>query len=65
MAQATQLTVNPAEEMIRVGPLGIRFLVTGENSNGSVAVFELRVLEGDRLPRQHTATTRMRKPSTS
>jgi quercetin dioxygenase-like cupin family protein len=50
MVQATQLTVNPAEEMIRVGPLGIRFLVTGENPNGSVAVFELRVPAGEAIP---------------
>jgi hypothetical protein len=28
--QAIGLTVNPAEEAIRLGPLGVRFLVTGE-----------------------------------
>jgi quercetin dioxygenase-like cupin family protein len=50
MAQATHLTVNPAEELIGVGPLGIRFLVTGDNSNGSAGVFELRVPAGEPIP---------------
>jgi quercetin dioxygenase-like cupin family protein len=36
-------TVNPAEEIIRIGPLTIRFLLTGENTNGSVSVFEVTV----------------------
>jgi hypothetical protein len=35
--------VNPSEETIKIGPLGIRFLVTGEDSQGSVSVFEIRV----------------------
>ena len=50
MAQATQLTVNPAEEVIPVGPLRVRFLVTGEHANGSLAVFELRVPSGEPIP---------------
>ena len=37
------LGVNPADEIIRIGPLSVRFLVTGENSSGSVAAFELVV----------------------
>jgi quercetin dioxygenase-like cupin family protein len=42
--------VNPSEEAIRIGSLGIRFLLTGDDSNGSVSVFELRVPAGHKLP---------------
>jgi hypothetical protein len=28
------LHVNPSDETIRLGPLAVRFLITGENSNG-------------------------------
>jgi quercetin dioxygenase-like cupin family protein len=35
--------INPSDETIRIGPLVIRFLITGQNSAGSVAVFELAV----------------------
>lgn len=40
---ATQAAVNPSEEAIRIGPLGIRFLLSGEDTNGSVSVFEVTV----------------------
>ncbi len=43
------LGVNPAEESIRVGPLSVRFLVTGESSSGTVAVFEVVVPAAQRL----------------
>ena len=33
------LHVNPSDETIRLGPLAVRFLITGENSGGSVAAF--------------------------
>ena len=33
------IRVNPSQETITIGPLGIRFLLTGEDSNGSVSVF--------------------------
>ena len=42
--------VNPSEETIQIGPLGIRFLLTRDDSNGSVSVFELRVPAGQKLP---------------
>jgi quercetin dioxygenase-like cupin family protein len=48
-SQASDLRVNPSDETIRLGPLGVRFLVTGESANGSVAVFELEVPSGQRL----------------
>jgi hypothetical protein len=41
--------VNPSEETIKIGPLGIRFLVTGEDSHGSASVFEVRVPVGQKL----------------
>ena len=41
--------VNPSDETIRVGPLTVRFLVTGENSNNSIAGFELTVPASQRL----------------
>ena len=37
--QVFDLHTNPADETIRLGPLTVRFLITGENSNGSVAAF--------------------------
>jgi quercetin dioxygenase-like cupin family protein len=51
MAQQTiKQQVNPSDETIRLGPLEVRFLVTGENSGGSVAVFELVVKGMKGLP---------------
>jgi quercetin dioxygenase-like cupin family protein len=47
--QTLDLQVDPAEETIRLGPLVVRFLVTGEQANDSVAVFELMVPSGQRL----------------
>lgn len=43
------LQINPANETIRIGPLAVRFLVTGENSGGSVATFEVVVPAKQRL----------------
>lgn len=42
--------VNPSEETIHLGPLAVRFLLTAENSSGSIAVFELSVPGSQRLP---------------
>ena len=51
MTQPTvALHVNPSDESIRVGPLTIRFLLTGNNSTGSVAAFEMTVPGAQRLP---------------
>jgi quercetin dioxygenase-like cupin family protein len=47
---AIDLQVNPSEETIRIGPLGVRFLLTGDNSSGSIAAFELMVPAAQRLP---------------
>jgi quercetin dioxygenase-like cupin family protein len=48
-AAMNALTVNPSEETIDYGPLAVRFLITGDNSTGSVAAFELFVVAGERL----------------
>ena len=41
--------LNPSDETIRLGPLAVRFMVTGTDSNGSVAAFELSVPAAQRL----------------
>ncbi len=46
---AKQMAVNPSEEIISIGPLGIRFLLTGEDTNGSMSVFEVTVPAGQKL----------------
>jgi quercetin dioxygenase-like cupin family protein len=47
--QSIDLHVNPSEETIRLGTLVVRFLITSENSSGSVAAFELFVPSAQRL----------------
>jgi quercetin dioxygenase-like cupin family protein len=44
------LDVNPSDETIAANGLTVRFLLTGDNSNGSIAAFELTVLRAQRLP---------------
>ena len=45
----TDVRVNPSDEAIRIGPLAVRFLITGDDASGSVAVFELTVPAAQRL----------------
>src|SRR5208282_4966818 len=47
--RAIDVRVNPSDEIIRLGPLAVRFLITAENSNDSVAAFELIVPGAARL----------------
>jgi quercetin dioxygenase-like cupin family protein len=47
--QTADHCTNPSEEVIRLGPLTVHFLVTGEDSAGTVAVFEVVVPAGQRL----------------
>jgi quercetin dioxygenase-like cupin family protein len=47
--QTASIHVNPAEEAIRLGPLTVRFLITGENSSGTIAAFEVMVPSAQRL----------------
>ena len=44
--------VNPSEETIRMGKTGvaIRFLLTREDTNASMSVFEVRVAAGQKIP---------------
>jgi quercetin dioxygenase-like cupin family protein len=56
--QSTTPQINPSDETIHVGAQEIRFLVTGADSNGSVALFEMTVYAGDALaapPHSHDA----------
>ena len=48
--QPRGVRLNPSDETIRLGPLAVRFLLTGDHSNGSLAAFELTVPAGQRLP---------------
>ncbi len=41
--------INPSEETIKIGPLDIRFLLTGEDSDGKASVFEVLVPAGQKL----------------
>jgi len=47
--QTAEHRINPSEEVIRLGQLSVHFLVTGNNSSGSIAAFELLVAGRARL----------------
>src|SRR5215213_337790 len=47
---AIQPAVNPSDETIALGPLGVRFLLTGEDTNDNVSVFEMTVPAGQKIP---------------
>ena len=47
--QTTDVHVNPSDETIHIGPLVVRFLITGDDGNASVALFELTVPAMQRL----------------
>jgi quercetin dioxygenase-like cupin family protein len=50
MIQSTaDIAIDPSVETIRLGPLVIRFLVAGEDTSGSAAVFECTVPAGEKL----------------
>src|SRR5512143_198823 len=46
---STEVRADPSDETIQLGPLAVRFLVTGHDSNDSVAAFELVVPAAERL----------------
>src|SRR5437667_6174768 len=48
-APTVDLQVNPSDETIRLGPLAVRLLITGEHASGTVALFELTVPKAQRL----------------
>jgi len=47
--ETAPVRLNPSDETIRLGPLAVRFLITGQDATGSVAVFELTVPAAQRL----------------
>jgi quercetin dioxygenase-like cupin family protein len=47
--QAFEVRINPGEETISIDPLKVRFLVTGADSGGTVAMFEVMVPGAQRL----------------
>ena len=47
--QTTDVRVNPSGETICIGPLAVRFLITGDDASRSVALFELTVPAAQRL----------------
>ena len=47
--QTADVHVNPSDETIRLGPLTVRFLITGEDATSSLALFELSVPAAQRL----------------
>lgn len=50
MTESTiKAVVNPSHEVIRLGPIEIRYLITGEDANGSASVFECTVPAGEKL----------------
>ena len=48
--QTFDIHVNPADETIRVGLLTVRFLLSADNSSGSIAAFEVTVPGAQQLP---------------
>lgn len=49
MTPTSSPTINPASDVFALGPITVRFLVTGEHSTGSVAAFEVTVASRQRL----------------
>jgi quercetin dioxygenase-like cupin family protein len=47
-------TGTATSETIRIGPLGIRFLIEGKDSNGGAAIFECMVPAGAAVPAPHS-----------
>ena len=47
--QKPTIRVNASEETIKIGPLRVRFLLTGDDSSGSATVFEVFVPAGEKL----------------
>src|SRR3954452_4417890 len=47
---ANQIAVNPSEETIGIGGIGVHFFLTGDDTNGSMSVFEVTVAARQKLP---------------
>lgn len=49
MTPTSTPSINPASDVFTLGPIVVRFLVTGAHSTGSVAAFEVTVAGRERL----------------
>ena len=49
LQQTIDVSVNPSDETIHIGPLDVHFLITGEDSAGTLAIFEVVVPGAQRL----------------
>ena len=49
MTASSTPRINPSDETIQIGPLNVRFLVSGDDASGSVALFELTVPAAQKL----------------
>lgn len=47
---STNLAIDASEETIGLGALGVRFLLTGHDTNGTMSVFEMNVASGVKIP---------------
>ncbi len=47
---STEVAVNASEENVGIGKLGIRFLLTGSDTNGSMSIFEIAIPAGQKVP---------------
>jgi quercetin dioxygenase-like cupin family protein len=47
--QQRTISINPSEENISIGPLVIRFLLTGDDTDDRASVFEFSVPAGEKL----------------
>ena len=45
---------NPSKQKITLGEIAVRFLVEGEDSNGSASVFECQIPAGAKMPMPHS-----------
>ena len=50
----TRTTITMENDIIRIGQLGIKFLLEGADTNGSVAMFEFTVPVGAKVPLPHS-----------
>lgn len=47
---SNQVAVNASEETIGLGPVAVRFLLTGSDTGGSMSIFEMTVPAGQKIP---------------
>ncbi|HEU5480244.1 MAG TPA: cupin domain-containing protein, partial [Candidatus Tumulicola sp.] len=47
---SNQVSVNASEETIGLGPVAVRFLLTGSDTGGSMSIFEMTVPAGQKIP---------------